>query len=461
MQSLRYIIKKYTLFGVNISFLALYLILLTHSRIAHDDFYFLANLKGKSVIDATINEYQTISARFTAVFLCYTLLKFFGIYKSMLVLGIFNLLLFHFAFLRLLGSLEHVKIFNTKSNFQKHNLAFFFVLVVFYSTISIQENWFWLCASCIFTTSLGFFILGVASIFHKKQNIWNYTIIIVSFAFLGGASGPLALFALLSLVLMYIFARKQRLVNNKILKVNLLISSLVLLTCFIILYLGPGNRLRESYFEEISVFQAVLLNFKITGMIFLLRLPFKIPLIVLFSIVASHFFIRKKEALTIKGFLRKFIFTSLMFVLTIFIYQLSITYKTHDIAAYRALLIVSVASLIYGFYISYWFVQLEFAQKIRYKSISFIALFGVLAFNVYNIQNQYPLVAEYSKAYNQRIEYLEDKRACSDTLIEVSPLPASGMLFSAEISRDSSHFTNQHLRMGLGIEPQIRVKDKQ
>lgn len=81
----------------NISFLVLYFILIWHSRIAHDDFYFLNNLEGKSILEATFQEYKTISARFPAVLLCYLTLKLFSITKAMFFLGILNLLLFQIS----------------------------------------------------------------------------------------------------------------------------------------------------------------------------------------------------------------------------------------------------------------------------------------------------------------------------------------------------------------------------
>jgi hypothetical protein len=45
-----------------------------------------------------------------------------------------------------------------------------------------------------------------------------------------------------------------------------------------------------------------------------------------------------------------------------------------------------------------------------------------------------------------------------EEIINVKPLPFSGYIYSAEISTDSSHFSNQHLKSGLGLDKLILLE---
>jgi hypothetical protein len=65
---------------------------------------------------------------------------------------------------------------------------------------------------------------------------------------------------------------------------------------------------------------------------------------------------------------------------------------------------------------------------------------------------QYTLTTEYAKKYDERMEYIESKRLnYTNEVLELPPLPLSGMLFSAELSTDTSHFSNQHLKKALRL----------
>jgi hypothetical protein len=64
------------------------------------------------------------------------------------------------------------------------------------------------------------------------------------------------------------------------------------------------------------------------------------------------------------------------------------------------------------------------------------------------IIQQLGIVRRYATAYDEREQLLTglNQWVKSDTIIRVAPLPPPGMLYGAEITDDTSHHTNQHLR---------------
>ena len=70
---------------------------------------------------------------------------------------------------------------------------------------------------------------------------------------------------------------------------------------------------------------------------------------------------------------------------------------------------------------------------------------------------QIDIVLKYSDAYDQRIEYLKLNRNKNKLLI-LDPLPSSGMIFSAEISKDP--LANMHFKKGLNLKGNVKLKDK-
>ncbi|MBK9672347.1 MAG: hypothetical protein IPO70_08840 [Bacteroidetes bacterium] len=50
----------------------------------------------------------------------------------------------------------------------------------------------------------------------------------------------------------------------------------------------------------------------------------------------------------------------------------------------------------------------------------------------------------------------ESKTGTSTLILE--PLPTSGMLYSAELSQDSTFYTNRHLQRAMGIKNGLQVK---
>lgn len=157
--------------------------------------------------------------------------------------------------------------------------------------------------------------------------------------------------------------------------------------------------------------------------------------------------------------MRKLIIAISVYFFSIFIFQLPVTYVTQDIAAFRALFPVSLFTLAIFSILFYYLGQLSFLSLKMSRTILITALSSIILLNSYTLINQIKTVPIYSKSYDSRMHFLSENR-CFEGVLTVCPLPPSGLLHSAEISRDPQYFSNQHLRKGLGIKPKIKVKPK-
>jgi hypothetical protein len=303
------------------------------------------------------------------------------------------------------------------------------------------------------------FLLGLACLLAQKKQA-KYSIIgSVAFLYVGGSSGPLALISLFLLLIFLIFSILKKLPENLIRKTFTLKTTLYLFCClfsFLLLYYSQGNTVRLNSFKEISILYSFILNFKMVGIILLKQLPFTIllssflclPFIGLLKVDSYKIKLNKKSNLLL---------TTIIYGVILFLYQLSITYKTSDIGANRALFFVSLLSTF--FIITVYFILVN-TVKISNKGLrilttlpllSSILIFGILLFK------QYPLLSSYSHSYDQRVQFLK-KVENRGKILKLNPLSTSGLLFSAEISTDTSHFSNQHLKRGLGLDFNIAVK---
>jgi glucan phosphoethanolaminetransferase (alkaline phosphatase superfamily) len=143
-------------------------------------------------------------------------------------------------------------------------------------------------------------------------------------------------------------------------------------------------------------------------------------------------------------------------LLLLFFFQLPITYKTQDVAAIRTLLPISILFVVYGLYLVYNIRQVElFRLRIPLSFIKLV-LVGIILFNTWNLVTQHKITQNYADKYDKRIEYI-NQMSSMDTLI-LEPLPNSGFLYSSEISFNSEHYTNQHLRNGLQTKSELMLR---
>ena len=177
----------------------------------------------------------------------------------------------------------------------------------------------------------------------------------------------------------------------------------------------------------------------------------KIPSILLYLVIFSlpfHFLGSKNNNYNRSKFIYNIFSATALLGVSIYLFQLPITYKTQAIAADRTLFPLCCLIYLYSCYIFY---QIGTQNLIRNKITSQVLITtiftAVLIINCINLWKQYPIVKKYASAYDQRLHLIET--SYNDELIKLPPLPNSGFIYSNEISNNPAHFTNQHLKKGF------------
>ena len=250
-------IKKYVLQNklitllclLNALFLVYYLILAYYSRPHYDDLHFLWKLREMSIIDYVRDMYYSRSGRFVAYFIN-------GIvFKTILLVGT------HKFFPILFWSLGIILCWIPAKNIFKSVpvLLLFNVVCLFYNIYVLTNIDFavfnWLCA-------MSYYILGPCLVYllyllSKEKKKWlDYVLLVVLSIFLGGgqeAFTPIVLFALL-LYSFFLYSKKEFKIcdlfkDNRFKSV--LIFSAIMLVCFVIVIVAPGNYERMSEATEL------------------------------------------------------------------------------------------------------------------------------------------------------------------------------------------------------------------
>jgi len=439
----------------NYFFLLLFVVLSYHNRLAIDDFHFLHNIRNYSIIDATTYEYGIGSTRWFSVLLNHFVISFYESPVFLFEFHIFSLLLLFLATRWLIINLN--KSFSFPLFAGKDHTALFLINAFFYSTIGIGETWFWLCAACTYLFSSIAIIAATAWLMDKNNSVLKSVAGLFSFIVIGGTSESSVVF-LAFLFLLVLFLKKWKptlAVFSSFHFARYVSGSLLMLVSFYFLYTGGGMEKRQSAFDSAGLWDTFLLNFKTTGMIIILKLPLILPFIFLFTFPFIAFSV--KNSGPDKNIWRLFLSSVIVSGLLIFIYQFPVTYKTNDIAANRALtvmVLMLIAFSLYTFIKTGNYINIHPVIK---KRLVVISLSAVLLLNIFQLVHQYLLTSEYARAYDARMEEIEKGKTWK--LIELDPLPSSGMLYSAEISKDTAYFTNYHLAQGLELKGNVKLKD--
>jgi hypothetical protein len=223
------------------------------------------------------------------------------------------------------------------------------------------------------------------------------------------------------------------------------------LTAFLVLYFAEGNLVREQFFDEISFGYSLVLNVKMVGIIFLKRVVYILPFILVLCLPMIAFSNRKKEKTTDPNWKRKLVYLTLTYFLTVDLFQLSITYKTQDVGAYRAFYFVSICTLAYVLALYYQIRKnLSLSPAFAFYSTVISLVLSTLFFGC-QFEQQQAIVLKYAKAYDEHIQFVKAQNSPIH-LLELHLLPNSGLLYSAELSSDTTYFTNQHFKAGLNLK---------
>lgn len=446
-------------------FVCLLLMLCYFNRLATDDYYFIWDVRNHGIITGVVSQYMEWCGRFAATFAMDLFYKAFDInYSYYSFFPILSALLISAGIYFLLGNYSTAfSLSFTKT--QRLLSAASFTALLFFLSVDIGESWFWFCSQSSYMWSIIAFIWGLVFLSNSKYVVLSTLAAFICFIYVGGSievfSVIFGLFFTIYLILKYRKTKNIRLflsVNKKA-----LIVYLGLAISFIIFLIAPGNYLRDGLFPEHQFWYSFFITAKSFVKFGIFYLPFKLLYILVF---ASPFLIFgnaiKPNEIKLFNYSFKTFFwkLSLVFSLTLFLFFFIVAYVMVETGPPRMWFFVS---FLLSVYFCILFFYAGYKDVINSKYLVFIkngtVLLGI-GLMVFHIIYQYPIVSNYSKATDSRNEYITElnKTITSDSLIYLTPLPPAGMLYSTEITNDTTHFTNKELRLGYELKFHVALR---
>lgn len=463
--------KRYTLLlsCVLILFVFLFVMLCFYSRLATDDYFFIWDVNTKGIRNSLYLQYMRWSGRFSAGFLVDVIYKYLKTDQTWyFAYPLLSFVILSFGTYFSISSISGFYNIAIKK-FHKWIMTFSFVALLFFMSADIGESWFWYVGLSCYLMSIIAFIWGIAFLFHSKHQLISTVMMMICFLYIGGASEVFSVIygILLTILLIYKFkkAGNFNIFITSVFNKKLLIAYITLAISFTILLVAPGNYLRDGLFPKHQFFYSFFITAKSFVKFGSYYLPFKLAYVLTFSvpfIVIGNCISpsdKNKIIIPFTGFLKKATF----FLITLmFIFFFLVAYVLVETGPPRIWFMLSLMIAVYCLIISFYAGYTAFIDHKKLNILkrgSIILGFIILT---YTILNQYAVVNKYSKAYDERLDYLTDlnKTLPSDTIINLKPLPPAGMLYSAEISSDTNHFTNRELRLGYDLKFHVISKKK-
>ncbi|MBN8697115.1 MAG: hypothetical protein J0L87_11360 [Bacteroidetes bacterium] len=455
--------KRYTslLYLCFLLFAILFIFLSAHSRLATDDYYFIADSQKHGLFEQVEFQYMHWTGRYTATLAMNVFYNLWGLdqlpYTSLPLISILLLFLGAFLLTEKL-SLQFSLQLELKERFI---LSCSFVIMLFFLSYDIGESWFWYCGYSSYLWSIIALLWGTYFLMHKQKQVITGILAAFCFIYIGAASELYA--AIIGFIYTLIVIKIMRSGNTNLSlqhKWKIYSTYIFLGIAFLIMLLAPGNYLRDQLFPEHSFPESLMITARSLIKLFLVYLPSKLPYLLALGVPLLLVGMKIGKQKTVKGSFRSSakkisIFTAiillLFFWLTAFIMM--------ETGPARVLFF---ASFIISIYTGSLFFLLGYYQALQPKLLailkiaSLLLLFSIMLTHLYQ---ESKTASNYTYKNDERIALIRsfNQKIQKDTIICLPLLPPSGMLYSAEISNDTSHFTNKELKMGYDLKFHVVV----
>lgn len=445
---------------IGIMFTFFFLGLSYFNRFATDDYFFIYAARELGILDCVKQCYMNFSGRWLAYALTTALMNFYDLPYFLFCFNSMLFILFLLVFLKLIKQLfQQLSIELESSKLVQFALLFF--AGVFFTCFDKAESWFWYTSVCSYLISLLAFLFCIQLIFSESINAIHFVLLFILTAYIGGASESFAFsfLFLLSLAILLTYSKQHQLINllKKSTRNKLLFSSIVLLLSFAITAIAPGNYERVSLLPKpeplAQMFQPV------KSMAHLMAYSIIPNLHHFFLFTIPWYFIglnyREKEQTSFKLSISKLL---LLFILVMFfclIFMLPGILILHETPPGRAL---SLVSFFLYLILSLSFFLLGRKLVFKPKGLNLIAkIYGcfMIVYLPFYMGNQLLVASNYAEAVDQRMIEISKGREKGKDIV-LSALPASGFIYSAELSQEADFHSNQHLQHALKLDSPVR-----
>lgn len=455
--------KRYTslLYLCFLLFAVLFIFLSANSRLATDDYYFIADSQKHGLFEQVAFQYMHWTGRYTATLAMNVFYNLWGLdqlpYTALPLISILLLFLGAFLLTEKLSGQFSLQL-ELKERFI---ITFCLVMLLFFLSYDIGESWFWYCGYSSYLWSIIALLWGTHFLLQKQKQALTGTLATLCFIYIGAASELYtAIIGLVYTLFIITIIRSSNTHLSKQHKWKLYSTYIFFGIAFLIMLLAPGNYLRDQLFPDHSFSGSLVITAKSLIKFFLVYLPSKLPYILALGIPLLMIGMEIGKRKTVDGSFRSAakktsIFTAIILLL---FYWLT-AFVMMETGPARVLLFASFIISIYFcmiFFLLGYYQVLQSKLLVILKLASALLLFSMLLTHLYQERKT---ASNYSYKNDERIALIKalNKKIKKDTTICLPLLPPSGMLYSAEISNDTTHFTNKELKMGYDLKFHVVV----
>jgi hypothetical protein len=430
-----------------------------YSRLATDDYFFISDVRSHGIITGVTSQYMEWCGRYAATFVMDVLFYFLDTSQKWYFLWpAFTMFLLLTGVYNLIGSLTHqLKVGINRR--MKLLLTSSFVMLLFFSSVDIGETWMWYCDLTSYLWSVTAFIWGCSFIFGNYKKLTSIIFTSLCFVYVGGSSEVYSvIYGVLLLTFMFYHYKK---VNDlKLFLKDPLIQRMLIPYCvfgiaFIVFLIAPGNYLRDQLFPEHHIGNTLFITAKSIIKLSVLYIPFRLVYIIAFAVpflVSGNLFYSKSTiTLPFSLFFKR---ASILFLSLTLLFFLIVAYVMVETGPPRIWFILSFLFSSYTASVCFYAGYSGLIDEARITILKKGSLVVAILVLTYNLWNQSRICPKYAAAHDARVEYITglNKKITKDTVINLTPLPSSGMVYSSEIKADTNHFTNKELRLGYNLK---------
>jgi hypothetical protein len=434
-------------------FLFLFTFLAVFNRPAADDYYFLSSVHQAGVLHTTWQAYSTWITRWS------TLLFLGGMIRLLpgLTDSLFPVLTFGILVVAATAWVRRA-VYLASGRTVRWPLAAVYGLLaaasLFLFSIRPGESFFWFTSSCMYLWPFIVLLFGLYLLMYRRH-LMVAGLMACAFLFIGGGSEVIALESLLLLLAMYGVHRRSP--GGAETMPAMAIAVISLAASLLLAWLGPGRALRQ---EALPAFSASLLALPLKSAAYFLltQLPVKLHWMVLFLLpwMVLRKLFQPEATATPPQVFRKIGLSAGAFLLFVVMHYGITVFLLRSYPPYRTTLTVT-AGLVLLCASTGWRLGalLPSPRAVRITGIVFIVVSLLLFAEL--ISNVAGTAPRYAQAVDARMKELA-LHSGEGGITDVAPLPPAGLLYSAEISSDTAHFSNRFLKRYLHLQGAVRKK---